>query len=94
MCIPVQRVGGWRRSHQGHCHCDTPRDGPEDEAEVEIVDLTHDVMPPLGGLLRDVVTTGGHRGGELKPEPDQAYHQAHHQSPEGARLVSSESEVK
>ena len=75
LCLPVQRVRGWGRGHQGHCHCHKAGDGPEDEAEVEIVDLTHNVVPPLGRLRGVVVTTGGHRGGELQPEPDQRCHE-------------------
>ena len=85
----MEGVRGRRRGHEGHSYGHTPGDGPEDEAEMEVVDLTHNVVPPLGRLGGVVVTAGGHRGGELQPEPDEADHQAHHQAPEGAGLVCS-----
>ena len=90
---PVQRVWRWRRGHQGHSDGHTPRDGPEDEPKVEVVYLAHNVMPPLRRLGGVVIPAGGHRGGELQPEPDEADHQANHQAPEGPRLVCPESAI-
>ena len=57
---------------------------------MEVVDLPHDVAPPLGRLGGGVVPAGGGRGGELQAEPDEPDHQAHHQAPEGAGLIRPE----
>ena len=69
---------------------DAPGDEPEDEPEVEVVDLPHNVAPPLGRLGGGVVPAGGGRGGELQAEPDEPDHQAHHQAPKCAGLIRPE----
>ena len=44
-------------------------DGPEDETKVEIVDLAHHRLPPLGGQGGQVITTSWAGPAKLKAKP-------------------------
>ena len=45
-------------------------DGPENEAEVEIVDLAHHRLPPLGGQGGRVVPTSRAGPAKLQAKPE------------------------
>merc|ERR1712155_54447 len=68
------------------------RDEAKQEAEVEVVHLAHDLLPPLRRRRGLVVAARGRRDRELEAEPDEADHQPEHEAPEGAGFVGTRPE--